>query len=62
MHLLKTRVKGDAAKLVGHIAPTEANFRICYDILSNRYENKPEEVSYLIDDILKLPKEKKRDR
>lgn len=59
MHLLKTCVKGDAAKLVSHLAPTEANYQICYEILCNRYENKREIVSNLIDDILKLPKQRK---
>lgn len=36
MQYLKTNLKGDAAKLVGHIAPTAKNYQICYEILQQR--------------------------
>lgn len=36
VQVLKTRLKGEAAKLVAHIAPTEANYKTIYKILENR--------------------------
>lgn len=54
IHILKSRVKGDAAKLIGHIAPTIENYDSCYEILCNRYENKREIIGRLIDTLLAM--------
>lgn len=54
MHILKTHVKGDAAKLVSHIPPTYENYESCYKILCNRYENKRDVVGKLIDTVLAI--------
>lgn len=55
MQLLKTNLKGDAAKLVMHIAPTEQNYDTCYHLLSNRYDNKREILGNMLDEILNIP-------
>lgn len=51
---LKTYLRGKAAKLVSHIAPNEENYETCYQILSERYENKRENLEKYIDEIIKL--------
>lgn len=56
MEYLKMVIKGDAAKLINHIDPNPQNYRISYEILKNRYENKREILNSLIDRILKFPK------
>lgn len=58
MHYLKLSLKGDAAKLVGHIAPSADNYLTCYETLMNRYENKREIVNKLINAIMKIPFQK----
>lgn len=58
MQYLKTSLKGEAAKLVSHISPTAENYKTCYEILHNRYENKRELLGKLFDAILSLPKHK----
>lgn len=58
MQYLKTSLKGDAAKLVSHVSPSEGNYKICYDILTQRYDNKRELLSNLFDSILNAPKHK----
>lgn len=55
MQYLKTSIKGEAAKLIAHIAPTAENYKTCRDILEKRY-NKHELVGKLIDAVLNLPK------
>lgn len=42
MEHLKMVNKGDAAKLINHVDPSLQNYKICYDILRKRYENKRE--------------------
>lgn len=51
---LKSNLTGAAAKLVEHLSPTEANYKTCYELLCNRYENEREIVTELIDKILDL--------
>lgn len=55
---LKTNLTGNASKLVEHLPPTEANYKTCYQLLKNRYENERESVSDLIDEILDLKVQK----
>lgn len=52
MQYLKTCLKGDAAKLVNHIAPTADNYETCYQILQHRYDNKRELLCKLFDSLL----------
>lgn len=47
MHYLKLSLRGDAAKLVGHISPNGNNYDTCYEMLLNRFENKREIVNKL---------------
>lgn len=54
---LKTSLKGEAAKLVGHVAPTKENYKTCYDILQRRYNNKVVILGKLFDTILEIPKQ-----
>lgn len=56
MEYLKTCIKGNAAKLIAHIEPTAENYKVCYELLAKRYDNKREVLSKLIDNILQLPK------
>lgn len=58
MQYLKTSIKGEAAKLVAHIAPTAENYKTCKEFLYKRYNNKRELFGKLIDSILNLPKMK----
>lgn len=58
MQYLKTCLKGDAARLVNHIAPTAENYGSCYEIIQNRYDNKRELLGKLFDSLLLLSKHK----
>lgn len=58
MQYLKTWLKGDAAKLVSHVSPSAENYKICYEILTFRYDNKRELLGNLFDSILNAPKHK----
>lgn len=58
MHYLKLSVRGDAAKLIGHISPSANNYSTCYKTLSNRYDNKRELVNDFINAILRIPTQK----
>lgn len=58
MQYLKTSLKGDAANLVSHVSPSEDNYKICYDILTLRYDNKRELLGNLFDSILNARKHK----
>lgn len=58
MQYLKTCLKGDAAKLVNHIAPTAENYESCYEIIQRRYDNKRELLGKLFDSLLLLGKHK----
>lgn len=54
---LKTSLTGEAATIVSHLLPNGNNYKACYEILNNRYNNTRELVSDLIDKILELPKQ-----
>lgn len=56
MEYLKTCIKGPAAKMINHLEPTAENYKVCYEILRNRYDNKRAVLGKLIDSMLNLPK------
>lgn len=56
MQYLKTSLKGEAAKLVAHLAPTGENYKSCYQLLDKRFNNKRELLGNMIDAILNFPK------
>lgn len=58
MHYLKLSLKGEAAKLVGHISPSCGNYSTCFLTLMNRYENIREIVKKLINPIMGIPFQK----
>lgn len=58
IQFLKSLLKGDAAKMVQHIAPTGENYDACYKILRNRYDNKRILLGKFLDTIILLPKHK----
>lgn len=49
LHYLKSSLTGEAAQLIQHIPITADNYRICWNQLENRYNNK----KYLSNQILK---------
>lgn len=59
---LKTRVKGDAAKIINHLEPTSENHNTCYALIRKRYDNKRESLGIWIDNILNLQPIRKRIR
>ena len=52
---LKMCIKGDTAKLINHLDPTTENYDVCYNLLSNRYNNKRRLLATFIDMMLSLP-------
>lgn len=56
MEYLKTCIKGSAAKLISHVEPTAENYKVCYDLLEKRYDNKREVLTKLLNVMLRLPK------
>lgn len=40
MQHLKSKVKGEAEKLIQHLSISSDNYQVCWDILNNRYNNK----------------------
>lgn len=58
MQYLQTSLKGDAAKLVIHLAPNSNNYIVCYETLHKRYENKRELMNKIFDTFLNLAKHK----
>lgn len=55
MEYLKTCLKGQALNLVSHVPPNADSYKTCYEILTQRYENKREIINILLDKILNLP-------
>lgn len=55
MHFLKTYVKGEAARLINHLAPTAENYNSAFKILIARYENTRILLGKLLDTLLDLP-------
>lgn len=56
MHFLKTYVKGEAARLINHLASTGENYGSAYEIMKTRYENKRVLLGKHLDNLLELPK------
>lgn len=55
MHFLKTYVKGEAARLINHLAPTAENYEGAYKILIARYENTRILLGKLLDTLIEIP-------
>lgn len=53
---LKTCVKVDAVKMINPIDPTPENYENCYNILTNRYNNKRVIVGQLLGNVLNIQK------
>lgn len=56
---LKSYLRGEAAKIVSHIIPAGDNYKICYELLRNRYDNKRAMLSQLLDTMFLIPKQNK---
>lgn len=56
---LKTRIRGDASKIINHLEPTPENYMTCYALIRKRFDNKRESLGNNIENILNLPKIKK---
>ncbi|XP_024887554.1 uncharacterized protein LOC112464651 [Temnothorax curvispinosus] len=55
MHYLCSCVKGDASNVLTHLAITEANFVVAWDILQSRYDNKRRLITGHLQTLLQLP-------
>ncbi|XP_064076363.1 uncharacterized protein LOC135194642 [Vanessa tameamea] len=55
MQFSKSKVKGEAEKLIQHLNISIENYQICWDILSHRFNNKKLIFSSHINTILNLP-------
>ncbi|XP_045457859.1 uncharacterized protein LOC123668109 [Melitaea cinxia] len=55
MQFLKSKVKGEAEKLIQHLNVSTENYQICWDILNHRYNNKKLIFSSHINMLLNLP-------
>lgn len=55
MHFLKTYIKGDAARLINHLATTAENYESAYGILISRYDNTRILLGNSLDVLLELP-------
>ncbi|XP_047020940.1 uncharacterized protein LOC124633110 [Helicoverpa zea] len=40
LHYLKTQLSGEAEQLIRHVPVTQANYKICWDMIESRYNNK----------------------
>lgn len=58
MQYLKISLKGEASKIVNHIAPTAENYAVCYETLHKRYDNKRELISKMFDSFFNLARHK----
>lgn len=56
IEFLKTRVKGEASKIISHLDPTPENYSTCYALIRKRYDNKRESLGIWIDNIFNFPK------
>lgn len=56
---LKSYLRGEAAKIVSHVIPSGDNYRICYNLLRNRYDNKRAMLGQLLDTMFLIPKQNK---
>ncbi|KYN08018.1 hypothetical protein ALC62_01007 [Cyphomyrmex costatus] len=55
MHYLSSCVKGEAINALSHLAITDANFAVAWDILVARYDNKRRLINYHFQSLLNLP-------
>lgn len=55
MYYLCSVLSGDASRAVSHLAITEANFAIAWDIISSRYENKRRLINVHLQTLFSLP-------
>lgn len=55
MQYLKSKVKGEAEKLIQHLSISSENYQVCWDILNNRYNNKKLIFTSHLNTILNLP-------
>lgn len=55
MQYLKSKVKGEAEKLIQHLSISSDNYAVCWDILNNRYNNKKLIFTSHLSTILNLP-------
>lgn len=53
---LKTYLVGDAAKLIHHMQISDDNYFYCWNILTNRFDNKRLQVTVLLDRLIQQPK------
>lgn len=55
MQFLKTKVKGEAEKLIQHLNISTENYQICWDILNHRFNNRKLIFSSHINILMSLP-------
>lgn len=55
MHYLCSCVKGDASHALSHLAITDANFEVAWNLLFSRYENKRRLITGHLQTLLQLP-------
>lgn len=55
MQHLKSKVKGEAEKLIQHLKISSENYQICWEILNKRYNNKKMIFNSHVDYLLNLP-------
>lgn len=55
MQFLKSKVKGDAERLIQHLSISSENYSICWKILDHRFENKKLIFTSHVNTLLNLP-------
>ncbi|XP_071578665.1 uncharacterized protein [Temnothorax nylanderi] len=55
MHYLCSCVKGEASKALDHLAVTEQNFEVAWNILVSRYDNKRRLITVHLQNLFNLP-------
>lgn len=55
MHYLCSCVKGDASNALNHLAVTNANFDVAWNILVSHYDNKRRLITFHLQTLLNLP-------
>lgn len=55
LHYLSSCVKNDASRAINHLAITETNFEIAWQILVSRYENKRRLITVYLQSLCNLP-------
>lgn len=54
---LKSSLKDGAMRLLQHVPPTPENYKLCYETLQRRYNNKKENFGKLFAPLLDMPKQ-----